>query len=78
MIELEIDDVTDPDMRAIIEHANIMLRAGRQQEVLPLLVSIVVGAVMASGTAEHALKDYLMHCVTQSYATLPESGDSIH
>ena len=55
-----------------------MLRAGRQQEVLPLLVSIVVGAVMASGTAEHALKDYLMHCVTQSYATLPESGDSIH
>lgn len=78
MIELDIDDVTDPDMRAIIEHTNVMLRAGRQQEVLPLLVSIVVGAVMASGTAEHALKDYLVHCVTESYAALPESGDSIH
>lgn len=78
MIELDLDEVKDPNLRVIIDSTNFMLREGRQDEVLSLMVSIVIGAVMASGTPEQDLKDYLLNCVTRCYDTLPESGDSIH
>lgn len=77
-MELDIDGIDDPNLIAIIDHTNILLKQKKQDAVLGLMVSIVIGAVMSSGASEGDLKSYLMRCVTDSYADLPDQNDIMH
>jgi len=77
-MELDIDGIDDPHLIAIIDHTNILLKQKKQDAVLGLMVSIVIGAVMSSGASEGDLKNYLMRCVTDSYADLPDVNDVMH
>lgn len=78
MMALAFEDITDPRMRVIIDNTETLLKEGQHEAVLSLMVSIVIGAVMNSGASELELKEYLVHCVTRCYDSLPKSRDSIH
>jgi hypothetical protein len=78
MIQFAFGNITDPKLRGIIDNTEKLIQEGRHEEVLSMMVSIVVGALMYSGTSEADLKEYLVGCVTRCYDTLPDAQDSFH